>query len=74
MTETKKAMSEGVQVISATPGRLLDLIHRKMLDVSNLRVVVLDDIDAVPTHPSVLFLFFRPTTAAVHLLLQIIAF
>jgi superfamily II DNA/RNA helicase len=49
VAEFKKAMSEeGVQVVSGTPGRILDLIYRKILDVSNLRVVVLDDIDEVP--------------------------
>lgn len=38
-------VSNGVQVIVATPGRLMDLIKRKVVDVSKLNYVVFDEAD-----------------------------
>ncbi|MCF8316574.1 MAG: DEAD/DEAH box helicase [Ignavibacteriales bacterium] len=35
----------GVQIISATPGRLLDLIKRGIVDLSHIQTVVLDEAD-----------------------------
>ncbi len=35
----------GVQIVVATPGRMLDIIGRKAIDFSNVRFVVLDEAD-----------------------------
>lgn len=40
-----KALDNGAQVVIGTPGRTLDLIRRKKLDVSNIHTVVLDEAD-----------------------------
>lgn len=40
-----KALKRGVQIIVATPGRLIDLINRKTVDLDNIRYVVLDEAD-----------------------------
>jgi ATP-dependent RNA helicase DeaD len=40
-----KDIRMGCQVIVATPGRLVDLIERKAVDLSNVRIVVLDEAD-----------------------------
>ncbi len=57
-----RALHEGVQIIIATPGRLIDLIERKEVNLGNVSTVVLDeademlnmgfieDIDAILTH------------------------
>nr|WP_280953306.1 DEAD/DEAH box helicase [Acidipropionibacterium timonense] len=39
------ALKAGVDVVVGTPGRLLDLVHRKDLDLSWARIVVLDEAD-----------------------------
>lgn len=39
------ALSEGVDVVVATPGRLLDLLGRGVLDLTGLQVLVLDEAD-----------------------------
>ncbi len=38
-------LKKGVQVVVATPGRLMDLIERKALDLSSVQTVVLDEAD-----------------------------
>lgn len=38
-------IKKGVQIISATPGRLLDLISRNIVDLSHVDTVVLDEAD-----------------------------
>ena len=38
-------IQKGVHIISATPGRLLDLINRNVVDLSNVQTVVLDEAD-----------------------------
>lgn len=38
-------IKQGAQIISATPGRLNDLINRKVVDLSKVRAVVLDEAD-----------------------------
>jgi ATP-dependent RNA helicase DeaD len=38
-------IQKGVHIISATPGRLLDLINRNVVDLSNIKTVVLDEAD-----------------------------
>src|SRR5262245_40432725 len=40
-----KALSRGVDVVVATPGRALDLINRSRLDLDAIRTVVLDEAD-----------------------------
>ncbi|MCI1748478.1 MAG: DEAD/DEAH box helicase [Acidipropionibacterium sp.] len=39
------ALKTGVDVVVGTPGRLLDLAHRKDLDLSRARITVLDEAD-----------------------------
>ncbi|HEY7341941.1 MAG TPA: DEAD/DEAH box helicase, partial [Ktedonobacterales bacterium] len=40
-----RALARGVQVVVGTPGRLLDHLNRKTLDLSTVRCVVLDEAD-----------------------------
>jgi ATP-dependent RNA helicase DeaD len=40
-----RALKKGVQFIVATPGRMLDLINRKAVDLSTVKNVVLDEAD-----------------------------
>jgi superfamily II DNA/RNA helicase len=39
------ALREGVEVVVGTPGRLLDLVRQKRLDLSEISVLVLDEAD-----------------------------
>jgi ATP-dependent RNA helicase DeaD len=38
-------IKRGVHIISATPGRLLDMINRNIIDISNIKIIVLDEAD-----------------------------
>ena len=38
-------IKKGVQIVSATPGRLVDLINRGIVDLSKVKIVVLDEAD-----------------------------
>ncbi len=40
-----RALENGCQVVIGTPGRMLDLIKRRKLNVSNVRTLVLDEAD-----------------------------
>ncbi len=40
-----KMIRDGAHIISATPGRLLDLINRKVIDLKKIKTVVLDEAD-----------------------------
>jgi ATP-dependent RNA helicase RhlE len=40
-----KAIRSGVEIIVATPGRLLDLMERRVIDYRNLEILVLDEAD-----------------------------
>ena len=39
------SLASGVQIVVGTPGRLIDLMKRRVLDLSSVRVVVLDEAD-----------------------------
>ncbi len=39
------ALASGVQIVVGTPGRLIDLMERRVLDLSSVRFVVLDEAD-----------------------------
>lgn len=40
-----RALEEGAQVIIGTPGRVIDLLRRKALNLRNLKIAVLDEAD-----------------------------
>jgi ATP-dependent RNA helicase DeaD len=40
-----RSLKQGVNVVVATPGRLSDLIRRKKIDLSEVKIVVLDEAD-----------------------------
>ena len=41
----KKRLYQGVDILVATPGRLLDLVQQGVVDLSNIEMVVLDEAD-----------------------------
>lgn len=45
IVDQMKEIKRGVQIIVATPGRLIDLIERKALDLSQIKYIVLDEAD-----------------------------
>lgn len=45
ITRQIKALKRGVHIIVATPGRMLDLMHRGNADISTISTVVLDEAD-----------------------------
>src|SRR3954447_5960267 len=40
-----EALQSGVEVVVGTPGRLLDLVNRRALDLAHVKVLVLDEAD-----------------------------
>jgi ATP-dependent RNA helicase DeaD len=54
-----KKIKKGVHIISATPGRLLDLINRGVIDISAVKTVILDEADEM------LNMGFRPDLEAI---------
>ena len=40
-----KTLKKGVEIVVGTPGRLIDLMRRKVLKLDNLKIVVLDEAD-----------------------------
>ena len=56
--EQLDALASGVDVVVGTPGRLLDLAHRRSLDLSHVQTMVLDEADEM------LDLGFYPTWSA----------
>jgi superfamily II DNA/RNA helicase len=45
MNKRIKALSDGVEAIIATPGRLIDLVDRKEVELGGLEIVVVDEAD-----------------------------
>jgi len=45
ITDQLRQIKRGVQIVVATPGRMLDIINRKAIDFSQVRYVVLDEAD-----------------------------
>jgi ATP-dependent RNA helicase DeaD len=45
ISEQIRKVKKGAQIIVATPGRLIDLIDRKAINISTIRYVVLDEAD-----------------------------
>src|SRR6184192_516841 len=43
--DQEAALRRGVHVIVATPGRVIDLVSRRTLDLSKIRVLILDEAD-----------------------------
>ena len=44
-TRQTRRLSQGVDIVIGTPGRLLDLIRQKKLDISGVKTVILDEAD-----------------------------
>ncbi len=40
-----KALKRGVDIVIATPGRLFDYVQRRFVDLSNIKILVLDEAD-----------------------------
>ncbi len=45
ITEQAKQVKRGAQIVVATPGRMQDMINRKMVDISNIGYCILDEAD-----------------------------
>jgi superfamily II DNA/RNA helicase len=45
MNKQIKALADGVETIIATPGRLIDLVERKEVELNGLEIVVVDEAD-----------------------------
>lgn len=40
-----RSIRRGAQIVVATPGRLMDMIDRRIVDISEIRIVILDEAD-----------------------------
>lgn len=45
ITDQARQIKRGAQIIVATPGRMKDMVSRKMIDISNIEFCVLDEAD-----------------------------
>src|SRR3954471_23027678 len=45
ITEQIRKIKKGAQIIVATPGRLMDLLQRKVVNLHDIRFVILDEAD-----------------------------
>ena len=54
-----KQLRKGAHIISATPGRLLDMLNRRVVDLSKIKTVILDEADEM------LNMGFRPDLEAI---------
>ena len=61
--DQESALRRGVHVVVATPGRVIDLVSRRTLDLSKIRVLILDEADRL------LDLGFAPDIARIAALL-----
>jgi len=43
--EDKKALRDGVHVVVGTPGRVLDMLSRKIFNPDHMKIFVLDEAD-----------------------------
>lgn len=43
--EQERALHQGADIIIATPGRLIDLINQKLIDLQHVKILVLDEAD-----------------------------
>ena len=50
ISEQIRKVKRGAQIIVATPGRLIDLIDRKAINLGSIQYVVLDEADSLPCH------------------------
>ena len=41
----KSALQRGIDIVVATPGRLLDLVNQRSIDLSSIKILVLDEAD-----------------------------
>lgn len=41
----ERALQQGADIVIATPGRLMDLVNQKQIDLSNVEILVLDEAD-----------------------------
>jgi ATP-dependent RNA helicase DeaD len=44
------SLASGVQIVVGTPGRLIDLVERRVLNLASVRIVVLDEADRHGIH------------------------
>lgn len=45
ISEQIRKVKKGTQIVVATPGRLMDMLSRKVVDLANIRFVILDEAD-----------------------------
>ena len=63
-----KALQEGPQVVVGTPGRVQDMIQRRVLKTDSMKMFVLDEADEMLSVSA-----FRSQTHDVHMLMEPIA-
>jgi translation initiation factor 4A len=67
--EDMKALQDGPQVVVGTPGRVQDMIQRRVLKTDNMKMFVLDEADemlSVRAPLLHLFSFFLTMLARIH--------
>jgi translation initiation factor 4A len=50
INEDKRALNDGIHLVVGTPGRIFDLINRKMLKLDNIKLLVIDEADVMLEH------------------------
>jgi len=64
-----KALQQGAQIVSGTPGRVYDVIKRGVLDVRRVAILVIDEADDMITSKSVISDIYRQLSAGVQVVL-----
>lgn len=59
--EDIRALEQGVQVVSGTPGRVFDMISRRTLRTRNIKMLVLDEADEMLNQGFKVIIFNRKT-------------